>query len=92
MMKSHRFTHFALPLWLVICFGFLLSGFPLVLDLFQGWLPQAVTDAISSLSFMTHFSALSRGVVDLRAVVYFALVIGFWLLANAIILELRKAD
>ncbi len=82
----------AFILTVVICFGFLLSGFPLVLDLFQGWLPQAITDAIASLSFMTHFSALSRGVVDLRALVYFALVIGFWLAANAIVLDMKKAD
>jgi ABC-2 type transport system permease protein len=82
----------AFILTVVICFGFLLSGFPLVLDLFQGWLPQTVTDAISSLSFMTHFSTLSRGVVDLRAVIYFALVIGFWLAANAIVLDMKKAD
>jgi ABC-2 type transport system permease protein len=82
----------AFILTVVICFGFLLSGFPLVLDLFQGWLPQSVTDAISSLSFMTHFSALSRGVVDLRALIYFALVIGFWLAANAIVLDMKKAD
>src|SRR5690606_4532595 len=31
----------------VICFGFLLSGFPLVLGLFDGWAPQAVVDAIA---------------------------------------------
>lgn len=82
----------AFILTVVVCFGFLLSGFPIVLDLVQGWAPQAFTDAIASLSFMTHFSTLSRGVVDLRAVVYFGLVIGFWLAANAIVLDLKKAD
>ncbi|MDH3915603.1 MAG: ABC transporter permease subunit [Chromatiales bacterium] len=82
----------AFILTVVICFGFLLSGFPLVLDLFQGWAPLWFTDAIAQLSFMTHFSTLSRGVLDLRAVVYFGLVIGFWLTANAIVLDLRKAD
>jgi ABC-2 type transport system permease protein len=76
----------------VVCFGFLLSGLPLVLDLFSGWAPQAVTDAIASLSFMTHFRSLSRGVIDLRAVVYFGLVIGFWLAANSVVLDLKKAD
>lgn len=76
----------------VVCFGFLLSGLPLVLDLFSGWAPQALTDAIASLSFMTHFRSLSRGVIDLRAVVYFGLVIGFWLAANSVVLDLKKAD
>jgi len=76
----------------VVCFGFLLSGLPLVLDLFSGWAPQVLTDAVASLSFMTHFRSLSRGVIDLRAVVYFALVIGFWLAANTVVLDLKKAD
>jgi ABC-2 type transport system permease protein len=76
----------------VVCFAFLLSGFPLVLDIFSGWAPPTVVDAIASMSFMTHFSSLARGVIDLRAVIYFGLVIGFWLAANAIVLELRKAD
>ena len=30
-----------------ICFIFLLSGFPLVLDFFSGWAPQSIVDAIS---------------------------------------------
>ena len=76
----------------VVCFGFLLSGLPLVLDLVSGWAPPALTDAVASLSFMTHFRSLSRGVIDLRAVVYFGLVIGFWLAANSVVLDLKKAD
>jgi ABC-2 type transport system permease protein len=76
----------------VICFGFLLAGFPLVLDLFAGWAPRGVVDAIASLSFLTHFDALSKGVIALKDVVYFGLVIIAWLAANAIVLDMRKAD
>lgn len=76
----------------VICFLFMLAGFPLVLNFFSGWLPTAVLDAISGLSFLTHFDALSKGVLDIRDVLYFLLVIGAWLYANTIVLELRKAD
>lgn len=75
----------------VICFLFLLSGFPLVLDFFAG-APQAVVDTIAGLSFLTHFNALSKGVIDLRDVVYFLLVITAWLYATSIVLELKKAD
>ncbi len=75
----------------VICFAFLLSGFPLVLDFFSGWAPQSLVDAIASLSFLTHFNALSKGVLDLRDVVYFLLVIGAWLYANAVVLDMKKA-
>jgi len=76
----------------VVCFGFLLSGFPLVLDLFSGWAPQAVVDAIASLSFLTHFASISKGVIDIRDLSYFALLIGSFLYANTIILQWKQAD
>ena len=82
----------AFILSVVVCFGFLLSGLPLVLDLFRGWLPQVAVDAIANLSFLGHFDSISRGVVELRDLVYFALVIGFWLVANRIVIELKKAQ
>mgnify|MGYP001126009094 CR=1 FL=1 len=82
----------AFILAVVVCFLFLLSGLPMVLELFRGWLPQAMVDAIANLSFLLHYNSISRGVVDLRDLLYFALVIGFWLLANRIVLELKKAD
>lgn len=76
----------------VVCFGFLLSGFPLVLDIFSGWAPQLLVDGVSSLSFLTHFSSISRGVIDLRDVVYFGLLIGTFLYANTIVLQWKQAD
>lgn len=82
----------AFILSVVVCFLFLLSGLPMVLDVFRGWLPQAVIDGIANLSFLVHFTSISRGVLDLRDLLYFALVIGFWLAANRIVLELKKAD
>jgi ABC-2 type transport system permease protein len=82
----------AFILSVVACFGFLLSGLPMVTNLFSGWAPQALLDAIAGISFLAHFSDISKGVIDLRDIVYFALVIGFWLMANIIILELKKAD
>ena len=82
----------AFILTVVVCFIFLLSGFPLVLDFFAGWAPQSVVDAVAGMSFLTHFNSLSRGVIDIRDVVFFVLVIGSWLYANAIVLDLKKAD
>jgi ABC-2 type transport system permease protein len=74
------------------CFLFILSGFPLVLDFFQGWAPQALVDAIASLSFLTHFEALRKGVIDLRDLIYYAVLISFWLYANVVVIEMKKAD
>jgi len=82
----------AFILAVVVCFAFLLSGLPMVLDFFRGWLPQILLDGIANLSFLSHFSSISRGVIDLRDLIYFALVIGFWLAANRIVLEMKKAD
>lgn len=82
----------AFILGVVACFGFLLAGFPIVLDLFRTWAPLALVDAIASLSFLTHYESIAKGVIDVRDLVYFAMLIGFFLLATAIALEWRKAD
>lgn len=82
----------AFVLTVVACFGFLLSGFPLVLDLFSAWAPQTIVDGIASLSFLTHFSNISKGVIDFRDLVYFALVIAVFLYANTIVLQWKQAD
>lgn len=82
----------AFILSVVVCFMFLLSGLPMVLDVFRGWLPQVVIDGIANLSFLVHFTSISRGVLDVRDLLYFVLVIGFWLTANRIVLEMKKAD
>lgn len=76
----------------VICFLFLLAGSPLVLNFFKALLPQNIVDAVSSLSFLTHYVSLAKGVIDLRDVIYFVSLIGFWLYANTIIVEMKKAD
>jgi ABC-2 type transport system permease protein len=82
----------AFVITVVVCFGFLLAGFPLVLDAFSGWAPQLLVDGIASLSFLTHFADISRGVIELRDLVYFALVIGTFLFANMIVLQWKQAD
>ena len=82
----------AFILTVVACFVLVMAGFPLVLDAFSAWAPQGLVDAIASLSFLTHFASISKGVIDLRDLLYFALMIGFWLYASAIVIDLKKAD
>ena len=57
---------------IVACFLVLLSGFPLVLNFFRDWMSPGAVEAIASVSVLTHFNSLMRGVVELRDVVYFA--------------------
>jgi len=82
----------AFILTVVVCFLLLLAGFPLVLDAFRALFPQAIVDAIAQLSFLTHFTAISKGVIDLRDLLFFVLTIGFWLYACAVVIDLKKAD
>jgi ABC-2 type transport system permease protein len=76
----------------VVCLLFVLSGYPLVLDFFNGWAPRFLVEAISSFSFLSHFTAITRGVLNLSDVVYFASLIAFWLFASVVLIELRKAS
>jgi ABC-2 type transport system permease protein len=82
----------AFILTVVVCLTLLLAGLPMVLDVLRALLPQLLVDAVASLSFLTHFQAISKGVIDLRDLVYFGLMIGFWLYASAVVIDMKKAD
>jgi ABC-2 type transport system permease protein len=74
------------------CFAFLVAGYPLVLDAFRSWAPQLLVDAVGSLGFLTHYEAISKGVIDIRDLIYFALLITWFLLATAVVLDVRKSQ
>jgi ABC-2 type transport system permease protein len=82
----------AFILTVVICFIFLLAGFQPILSPLVGWVPQTIIDSIASLSFLTHFSSISKGVIDLRDLVYFALLISTFLYANVLTLNIKKGS
>ena len=75
----------------LVCLIFSLGGTPIVLEFFTGWAPAGVTDTIASLSFMSNFRAIAKGVIDVSALVYFASVITFFLFANVVLVDLYKA-
>ncbi len=76
----------------VVSFLFLMSGVELVQSFFQGWAPLFVTEAIKSMSFLTHFNDIIRGVIDFRDVVFFGSVIGVFLYVNAAIVDLTRGS
>jgi len=76
----------------VVCLGFVLSGFPMVLEFFGAWAPSFLVQAVSSFSFLSHFTAISAGVIELRDIVFFISLIVFWLFVNAVVIDLKKAD
>ncbi len=81
----------AFVITLVVCFLFTVAGASAVMDAFQGWAPPALVDVVSSFSFLTHFSAITAGVIDLRDAIFFFSVIGLFLYANVLIIDMTKS-
>lgn len=80
----------AFVLGAALCFLLTVAGTPVVQGFFAGWAPAGVVDAVSGLSFLTHFQAITRGVVDLRDVIFFLSAIATFLFVNAILIDRRK--
>ena len=76
----------------LLCFLLLMAGYPVVTDFFQRWAPQWLVDGVASLSFLAHFENIIKGVLDLRDVLYFTLLGGFFLLASAAVLDAKKSS
>jgi ABC-2 type transport system permease protein len=75
-----------------IAFVLVAAGSPVVVGLFQGWAPEWLIHGVVGASLLGHFNAITRGVIDVRDLVYFfSLIIGF-LFANAIMVDLEKAE
>ena len=73
---------------ITLCLLFLLTG----LGIFPRWVPGPIAEALSSFSFFTHFEGLSKGLVELRDLVFFGSLITVALFVNALVLEAKKAD
>jgi ABC-2 type transport system permease protein len=74
----------------VIGLFLILAGFPPVTELVGRFAPVWFVEGVAAFSFVSHFDALQRGVIDLRDVLYFASVIVFMLFATNVVLENRK--
>jgi ABC-2 type transport system permease protein len=75
-----------------ICFILTVSGTDMVLGFLNGWAPQPLINAVASFSFLQHFLAVMRGVIDLKDFIFFASMILAFLYANAVIVDLKKAE
>ena len=72
---------------ITICFLFTVSGLPIVLDFFSAWTSQAITDVIASFSFLTNFSDITRGIIDIRNILYFFTLIISFLVINILLIK-----
>ena len=73
-----------------VCFLFTMSGLELVLNFFRLWAPDVLVDTIASMSFLTHFKAITKGVIDLRDLVFFSSLIVVFLFANVLAVDSKK--
>jgi len=80
----------AFILAVTVCFLFLVSGLPMVLDVFTGWAPDQLTLAVANLSLLTHFDNLQKGVVVFADLIYFAAIICLWLWINRVVIESKR--
>jgi ABC-2 type transport system permease protein len=74
-----------------VCFLLVMSGLELVQNLFRGWAPASLVAAVSSLSFLAHFESITKGILDLPAIIFYVSLIVFALFANKIVIDQRKA-
>ena len=71
-------------------FLFMMSGLEIVLSSFQGWAPPFVTDLVQSLSFLTHYQNIVQGLIDIRDLIFFLSVMGVFLFANVVMVDLKR--
>ena len=73
-------------------FVLIMAGFNLVLSAVRSWSPNWITETISSMSFLSHFSRVQMGVFDLSTLVFFISMIILCLWINVQLVQVKKAD
>jgi ABC-2 type transport system permease protein len=75
-----------------LVFVLIAAGTQTVTGIFTGWAPEGLIHAIAAASLFGHFTAITRGVLDLRDLFYFGSIMVAFLAANAVIIDLTKAE
>ena len=81
----------AFVLAVVACGLFLYAGSPGTLNYAARLFPMRLVLLVEKLSFMSRFESVQRGVIELRDVSFFVLLIAGWLWANVVALKERMA-
>ena len=75
----------------VICLILVLAGDPSITGFLTRLDKPWIVDLVSSFSVLTHFEPFSKGLIDSRDVLFYALVIFFALFANGVIIRSHRA-
>ncbi|MEO0784141.1 MAG: ABC transporter permease subunit [Pseudomonadota bacterium] len=81
-LTSRQVTAFVISV--VIAFLFTAAGWPLVLSGIAGLFGSGVADGVARFSFLTHFQAAQNGVLEARALIFFASVIALFASLNGL--------
>ncbi|WP_198374873.1 ABC transporter permease [Neoroseomonas rubea] len=81
----------AFVLAVAVCFLFAAAGSPVVTEFLSHRIP-ALAEVARGLSLTERLNGITRGVIALRDIVFFASFMGFFLFVNAVVLDHRKAD
>jgi ABC-2 type transport system permease protein len=81
----------AFVLAVAACFFLTAAGSPIVTEFLSRRLPQ-LADVARAISVSDRLAGFSRGVITARDVIFFATFIGFFLFANTVAVDQRKAD
>jgi len=74
----------------LVCFLFMASAFPLVQGFLGLWAPQEIINLVVSFSFLTHFSGMTKGLIEGRDILFFVSLSAFWLFITYLIVQLKR--
>jgi ABC-2 type transport system permease protein len=92
MSATTKNSVIAFVLTVSLCFIFIVIGSPILLDSFPHWVPQFFVDSFAALGFLTHYDSVSKGVLDIRDILFFGVFIFAWLFASGVVIEIKKAN
>ena len=76
----------------VACSVLVFAGNPTTLDYLSLTISPAFVSSVESLSLQTHFESITRGVIEIKDIAYFIILIAAWISASVLVLEERKAS
>lgn len=74
---------------MVVCFVLYISGTPFIAIQIDGWIPGLGTFISNYIGLAQHFSAIERGILDIKDIVYFISMAALFLFLNGLSLKDR---
>lgn len=76
----------------VVCYLFMMSGSPPILEFVSMILPNYFVDVFESMSMMNHFESMMLGVFRLSDLLYYLIMIIFWSYGSILLLREKKSS